>query len=43
MLERQMRLSEEYWQAFEHWKSQRPLARASAAERLSQEDVHERR
>jgi hypothetical protein len=21
MLERQMRLSDEYWQAFEHWKS----------------------
>ena len=31
MLERQMRLTDEYWQAFEHWKSSRPLARAGAA------------
>ena len=43
MLERQMRLSDEYWRAFEHWKSQRPVAGASAAERLSREEVHERR
>jgi hypothetical protein len=43
MLERQMRLSDEYWRAFDHWKSNRPLAGAGAAERLSREDVHERR
>ena len=24
MLERQMRLTDEYWLAFEHWKSNRP-------------------
>ena len=43
MLERQMRLSDQYWQAFEHWKSKRTMAVGSAAERLSSEDVHERR
>jgi hypothetical protein len=43
MLERQMRLGDEYWRAFDHWKSNRPLAGIGAAERLSREDVHERR
>lgn len=42
MLERQMRLSDEYWQAFEHWKSNRPVAGAGAAGRLSREALHER-
>jgi hypothetical protein len=35
MLERQMRLTDDYWRAFEHWKSNRPLAGTGAAERLS--------
>jgi hypothetical protein len=43
MLERQMRLTDEYWRAFDHWKSHRPLARNGAAERLSREELHERR
>ncbi len=43
LLERQMRLSDEYWRAFEHWKSSQPRAEASAAGRLSREEVHERR
>ena len=43
MLERQLRLSDEYWRAFDHWKSNRPLAGMGAAERLSRQDVHERR
>ena len=42
MLERQMRLSDNYWRAFDHWKSNRPLAGIGVAERLSREDVHER-
>ena len=42
MLERQMRLSDEYWRAFAHWKSNRTMAAGSAADRLSREDVHER-
>jgi hypothetical protein len=42
LLERQMRLTDEYWQAFEHWKTNRPLARDGAAERLNREEIHER-
>ena len=43
MQERQMRLTDEYWRAFEHWKSNRPLAAKGAAERLGREELHERR
>jgi len=43
MLERQMRLTDEYWRAFDHWRSNQPRAPRSAAERLSREEVHERR
>jgi hypothetical protein len=43
MLERQLHLSDEYWRAFDRWKSNRPLAAVGAAERLSREDVHARR
>jgi hypothetical protein len=43
MLERQMRLTDEYWRAFEHWQSNRPLAGSSAAERLSRDEIHARR
>ena len=43
LLERQMRLSDEYWRAFERWKSSHPLAEIGAAERLSRAEVHERR
>jgi len=43
MLERQMRLTDDYWRAFEHWKSIRPLAGAGADRRMSREEVHERR
>ncbi|MBV8842784.1 MAG: hypothetical protein JO307_08235 [Bryobacterales bacterium] len=43
MLEREMRLSDSYWRAFEHWKSHRPAAAIGAAQRFSREKVHERR
>jgi hypothetical protein len=44
MLERQMRLTDDYWRAYERWKSRPPvLAKVSAAERMSREEVHERR
>jgi hypothetical protein len=43
MLERQMRLTDDYWRAFEHWKWNRPLAAAGAAQRMTREQVHERR
>ena len=39
MLERQMRLSDEYWRAFDHWKSNRPRAAVGAAERLGRRPV----
>jgi hypothetical protein len=43
MLERQMTLSDDYWKAFEQWKSNRPLAAAGAAQRMSREETHARR
>jgi hypothetical protein len=43
MLERQMRLTDDYWRAFDHWKSNRPVGQAGAQERMNREDVHERR
>ena len=43
MLEREMRMSDVYWRAFEHWNSHRPLAAAGAAQRPSRDLVHERR
>jgi hypothetical protein len=43
MLEREMRLSDAYWRAFEHWKSHRPIAAAGAALRMNRDQVHERR
>jgi len=43
MLERQMRMTDEYWRAYDRWKSKRPLAHRSAVARMSREEVHERR
>lgn len=43
MLERQMRLTDDYWRAFEHWKSNRPLATSGATRRMTREQVHGRR
>jgi hypothetical protein len=43
MLEREMRLGDAYWQAFEDWKAHRPLASAGAAQRLGRDQAHERR
>jgi hypothetical protein len=43
MLEREMRLTDEYWRAFARWKSMRPTAEAGAARRMNREEVHERR
>jgi hypothetical protein len=43
MLERQMRLSDDYWRAFDRWKSRSAVAAAGAGERMSREEVHERR
>lgn len=43
MLERQMRLTDEYWQAYQRWKSNEATGEMSAEHRLSREEVHERR
>lgn len=43
ILEREMRLTDDYRRAFEHWKTHRPLATSGAAERMTRDQVHERR
>jgi len=43
MLERQMRLTDEYWRAFDRWRNNPPRAQRSAGERASREEVHARR
>ena len=43
MLEREMRLSDSYWRAFEHWNSYRATAASGAAGRMRRDEVHERR
>jgi len=43
MIEQQMRLTDDYWRAFEHWKSNRPLAASGATQRMTREQAHERR
>jgi hypothetical protein len=42
MLEREMRLGDDYWKAYERWKLIRPSG-AGAAQRMSRDEVHERR
>jgi hypothetical protein len=44
MLEREMRLTDEYWAAFERIKQIRPFTEgAPASERLTREELYERR
>ncbi len=43
MVERQMRLSDDYWQAFERWRPSRPLPALGATSRMSRPEAHERR
>ena len=43
MLERQMRQTDEYWRAFERWKSAAQLPGIDAANRPSRAELHERR
>jgi hypothetical protein len=42
MLEEEMRRTEEYWRAYESWKTIGPWD-IDAANRLSREEAHERR
>jgi len=43
MLENQMRVSDQYWQAYQRWKKIGNLPGIDAAGRLSREEAHERR
>ena len=43
MLENQMRLTDEYWNAYEKWKQLDPIPGLDAANRLSRDEAHERR
>jgi hypothetical protein len=43
MLEREMRNSSQYWEAYERWKQREMIPGLSAAPRLSREELHERR
>jgi hypothetical protein len=43
MLEKQMRMTDEYWRAFDRWKKIGGMKGIDAAGRLSREEAHERR
>ena len=43
MLENQMRMSDEYWRAYQRIKKIRSVPGVNAAHRLSREEAHERR
>jgi hypothetical protein len=43
MLEDQMRLSDEYWRAYERWKKIGTIKGIDAAGRLTREEAHTRR
>jgi len=43
MLENQMRMSDEYWKAFERWKQIGAIPGLQAKNRMRRDQVHERR
>lgn len=43
MLENQMRLTDEYWNAYEKWKQLEPIPGLDAANRPSRDEAHARR
>lgn len=43
ILEEQMRMSDEYWRAYQRWTKMGSLEGIDAAARLSREDAHARR
>ena len=43
MLEREMRQTDLYWQAYERWKKLKPIPGLDASRRLNREEVHERK
>ena len=42
ILEREMRGSDSYWQAYEHWKELKPVPGVDASRRWGREELHER-
>jgi hypothetical protein len=42
MLERQMRMSDEYWRSFAEWQSIAPVEGFDASQRLSRDEAHGR-
>ena len=43
MLERQMRMTDEYWKAYETWKKLDEVPGLNASKRFTREQAHERR
>jgi len=43
MLEREMRMTDEYWKAYQEWKVLPPVAGVDASRRLNREEAHDRR
>ncbi len=43
MLEREMRLNDDYWRAYERWKQLAPLQGIDAGRPATREEIHERR
>ena len=43
MLEDQMRITDEYWQAYERVRRMKPVPGVDASKRLARDQVHERR
>ncbi len=43
MLENQMRMTDEYWRAYDRWKKIGAIKGIDAARRLSRDEAHERR
>jgi hypothetical protein len=43
MLEEKMRATDEYWRAYERWKKFKGIKGVTASDRLTREEIHERR
>ena len=42
MIEREMRQTGAYWQAYERWKKIKPIPGLDASKRMTREEVHDR-
>jgi len=43
MLEEKMRETDEYWKAYERWKKVKTIKGVTSSDRLTREQIHERR